>query len=321
MVFLVTMPQGRDTNTKGKSQQQQFKKGVVNQVHPKKRQAADEQRHQGAMDGTGNRCRNTQPFPIDSKIHSRRQRYFICNGVAKDSIERWFTPKGFVPLQPICYMSKKLWFYLIFFVFLLGFFYLALFWGTDLWRKKLPTLNDVKPFAFISQNGDTITHEQVAGKVYVAEFFFTTCKGICPKMNRNMANIATDFKDEPDFVILSHTVNPETDSVPTMKRYADSLKANPNKWFFLTGSKKDLYEAARRSYLLDDPNNSVQKLEEQFIHTQFFALVDKKGGVRGIYDGLEKKELEKLYQDIRLLLKETYNGPRFVNGIFQNSPN
>lgn len=218
-------------------------------------------------------------------------------------------------------MSKKFAFYLAFFGLLLLVFYLMLFWGTDLWRKKLPVINEVKEFAFVNQLGDTITNKDVEGKVNVVEFFFTTCKGICPKMNTNMIKIAEKFANEEDFVILSHSVDPERDSVGRMKVYADSLKANPKKWMFLTGTKEKLYEAARKSYNLDDLNNAGLPINEQFVHTQLFALVDKAGKVRGIYDGLNKKELAKLNDDIELLLKEQYNGPRFVNGIFQNNPN
>lgn len=219
------------------------------------------------------------------------------------------------------YMSKKLWFYFGFFLLLTGAFFLAIFWGTDLWRKKLPTMNEVKDFAFVNQLGDTITNSNVAGKVQVVEFFFTSCTGICPKMNTNMAVIANDFAAEEDFVMLSHTVDPETDSVARLKHYADSMKIDPTKWMLLTGTKEKLYEAARKSYLLDDQKNGLDPIADQFIHTQLFALVDRAGKLRGIYDGLDKKELVKLNKDIRLVLKERYDGPRFVNGIFQNNPN
>ncbi|HMO31371.1 MAG TPA: SCO family protein [Lacibacter sp.] len=218
-------------------------------------------------------------------------------------------------------MMKKLLYYAVFFVVLLGGFYLALFWGTDWWRKKLPVINDVKEFAFVSQQGDTITNRNVAGRVQVVEFFFTTCKGICPKMNTNMLVLYKEFAGEPDFLILSHTVDPGTDSVARLKQYGDSLQISPERWLLLTGTKEKLYEAARKSYLLDDQNNEQAAIEEQFIHTQLFALVDRAGGVRGIYDGLDEKELKKLRKDIRLVMTERYSGPRFVNGIFQNNPN
>jgi protein SCO1 len=217
-------------------------------------------------------------------------------------------------------MTKKGWFYIVFFVLLFTVFYMVLFWGTDMWRKKLPLLSNVKEFAFVDQNGDTVTNATVSGKVQVVEFFFTTCKGICPKMNTNMMKIAENYGDEQNFVILSHTVDPDKDTVGRMKFYADSLKINAQTWLLLTGTKEKLYEAARKSYLLDDQNDETAAIAEQFIHTQLFALVDKNGGVRGIYDGLNKEELKKLDKDIRLLLREKYNGPRFVNGIFQNNP-
>lgn len=217
-------------------------------------------------------------------------------------------------------MSKKLWFYIGFFALLLVVFYLVLFSGTDLWKKKLPVMSEVKEFAFVNQLDDTITNHEVTGKVVLVEFFFTTCKGICPKMNTNMLTIASDFANEDDFMILSHTVDPDRDTVGRLKEYADSLKINPVQWMLLTGSKAKLYEAARKSYLLDDQNTTAP-IDEQFVHTQLFALVDRAGRVRGIYDGLNKKELAKLDGDIRLILSESYSGPRFVNGIFQNSPN
>jgi protein SCO1/2 len=218
-------------------------------------------------------------------------------------------------------MRKKITRYLLFFIGLLGVFYLAIFWGTDEWKKKLPVINHVKPFSFVNQLGDTIMNNRVAGKVQVVEFFFTTCKGICPKMNNALLGISQKFKDEEDFIILSHTVDPDTDSVGRLKYFADSLKLDPKKWILLTGSKATLYEAARKSYLLDDQHDESAAIADQFIHTQLFALVDRSGRVRGIYDGLEKKELAKLEKDIRLILNEGYDGPRFVNGIFQNNPN
>lgn len=218
-------------------------------------------------------------------------------------------------------MRKKIIQYLLFFIGLLGFFYLAIFWGTDQWKKKLPVINNVQPFSFVNQLGDTIINNRVAGKVQVVEFFFTTCKGICPKMNNALSGISKKFKDEEDFIILSHTVDPDTDTVGRLKYFADSLRLDPQKWMLLTGSKESLYKSARKSYLLDDQQDESAAIADQFIHTQLFALVDRSGRVRGIYDGLEKKELSKLEKDIQLILDEGYDGPRFVNGIFQNNPN
>lgn len=201
-------------------------------------------------------------------------------------------------------MKRKPVFYLIFFAVLLAGFYLALMATSDFGKVKLPVLGTVHPFSFLRQDSVVINEHSVDGKVYLAEYFFTTCKGICPKMNRNMDAIHKEFGGEKDFLILSHTVDPETDSLPVLRKYADSIGADPSGWWFLTGSKEDLYRAARESYMLDDPENNTKNIKEQFLHTQFFALVDRKGRVRGIYDGLKKDELVQLDTDIRKLLKE-----------------
>jgi len=162
----------------------------------------------------------------------------------------------------------------------------------------------VRPFSFQRQDGQQVTEKDIKGKVYIAEFFFTTCPGICPKMNTNMKVVYEKFKDKDNFLILSHTVDPENDTVARLKVYADSLGADVKNWWFLTGSKENLYKAARESYILDDPQNNAIDIKEQFLHTQFFALVDKNGRVRGIYDGLKKSELAKLGDDIQDLLNE-----------------
>ena len=202
-------------------------------------------------------------------------------------------------------MSKKLVVYLVFFTVLLGGFYYFLFRGTDNWKVKMPTLSYVKPFHFTNQDGQTVTDSNLLNKVTVVEYFFTTCKGICPKLNTNMKDVYMMYKEEADFQILSHTCNPETDSVPVLKHYADSLKVDTKKWIFVTGRKDSLYQMARGSYLLDDPKNNVEKIEDQFIHTQFFALVDRNGKIRGkIYDGLKTVEVQHLKTDIGRLLKD-----------------
>ncbi|MDB5192929.1 MAG: SCO1/SenC family lipoprotein [Segetibacter sp.] len=136
-----------------------------------------------------------------------------------------------------------------------------------------------------------------------------------------MAKLYNEFKSEPDFQVLAHTVQPEIDSVPRLKFYADSMKIDTKKWILVTGRKDSLYKAARLSYLLDDPKNNVEKLEDQFIHTQFFALVDKAGKVRGgVYDALKAEEMNKLSADIKALLKEKAGPNGFVNSVFGNSP-
>jgi protein SCO1/2 len=201
-------------------------------------------------------------------------------------------------------MTKKAWLYLGIFGVLLAGFYIALMSTTDFGKEKLPVLNTVRPFSFQRQDSQMISEKNVTGKVYIAEYFFTTCKGICPKMNRNMKLVYEDLKKEPDFMILSHTVDPETDSVARLKRYADSIGASIQNWWFLTGTKETLYKSARESYLLDNQENSTKNIADQFIHTQFFALVDRNGQVRGIYDGLKQDEIKQLLTDTRLLLAD-----------------
>ncbi len=201
----------------------------------------------------------------------------------------------------------------------------------------------MQDFSFINQNGKTVTQNDVEGKVYVAEYFFTTCKGICPKMNANMRRVYDAYKDEQGFMILSHTCMPETDSIPVLKAYEarmltgvlktnidgsyklvnDTLQkgisANTN-WLFLTGNKVPLYKMARQSYMIDNNKpDSSQLIQDQFIHTQFFAVIDKERRLRGIYDGLQNEEVEKLITDIKALLKEKITSKRFMNG-FSNNP-
>ncbi len=201
-------------------------------------------------------------------------------------------------------MSKKAIGYLLFFGVLLGIFYGVLVYTTDFEKVKLPVLNTVQPFSFLKHDGKTVSQSDIKNRVYVAEYFFTTCKGICPKMNKNMKVIYDQFKSNNNFLVISHTVNPDTDSLPIMKHYADSLGASPENWWFVTGSKENLYKAARESYLLDDPKNSSKSISDQFLHTQFFTLVDRQGRVRGVYDGIKKEEVDQLIHDIQELINE-----------------
>ena len=218
-------------------------------------------------------------------------------------------------------MKKKIIGYSIFFVVLTAVFLLFVFWGTDNWKSKSPVLSDVKPFSFINQDGKIFSERDMQGKVCVVNYFFTTCKGICPRMNVNMHKIYDDFKNDPGFMIVSHTCDPETDSASVLKHYADSLKVDEKKWVFLTGRKDSLYQQARISYLLDDPKNNVVNINDQFLHTQFFALVDKNGNVRGqVYDGLKEEDLKQLESDIKTLLKEKADNNNPSNNIFSNNP-
>ncbi len=217
-------------------------------------------------------------------------------------------------------MSKKSIFLISFFTLLIvGFYFTLKQIIPGYGQQQFRVLNQVKPFFFTNQEGKKISQQQVEGKVYVAEYFFTSCTGICPILNDNMKTIYEKYRSEPDFMILSHTCDPDTDSVARLKAYADSLQVDHSKWVFLTGTKDSLYDAARVSYLLDDPKNNRQNISEQFLHTQFFALVDKSGRVRKkIYDGLKKNELRELEKDIAVLLKEPATSRRSVNNLFTN---
>lgn len=221
-------------------------------------------------------------------------------------------------------MKKKLLLFGAFFIMLITVFYFLLFSGTDYYKVKLPVMSYVQDFSFTGQDGNTVNEHNVDGKVYVADYFFTTCKGICPKMNANLATIFDKFKNDSDFAIVSHTSMPETDSVPLMKAYEEKMIGkNPQfaaKWYFVTGTKDSLYKMARQSYLLDNDKNNSINIKDHFIHTQFFSLVDKDRRVRGIYDGLKQDELERLQKDIEALLKEPANGGIFNHSTFSNNP-
>lgn len=209
--------------------------------------------------------------------------------------------------------------YSIFFVILAGGFLFFTFVGTDNWKSKAPVTGSVKPFQFINENGQPFTQHDMEGKVCVVNFFFTTCKGICPKMNNNIDKIYDEFKDQPDFMIVSHTSDPKRDSAAQLKHYADSMKVDTHKWVFVTGRKDSLYKAARNSYMLDDPNNNVGSINDQFLHTQFIALVDKNGNIRGqVFDGLKPDEMDMLRADIEKLLKEKSDIKPFANNTFGN---
>ena len=216
-------------------------------------------------------------------------------------------------------MRRKIIGYGIFFVALIILFLVFVFAGTDNWKAKSPTISFVKPFSFTTQDKKTFTEKDMAGKVCVVNFFFTSCKGICPEMNSNLRTIYNEFKNEPGFIIVSHTCDPETDSAARLKHYADSMKVDTKKWVFLTGRKDSLYMAARNSYLIDDPNNNVANINDQFLHSQFLALVDKSGNVRGqVYDALKPDELKMLKDNIRNLLKEKSSSSVTVGTSFAN---
>lgn len=200
---------------------------------------------------------------------------------------------------------------------------------TLLSKRKLPIYNpsDVNPelvdstvqyigrdhkiadFAFTNQNGKTITQEDYKGKIYVADFFFTTCPTICPIMTDNMVWLQKQIKDMPDVMLLSHSVTPDIDSVPVLKEYALKKGVIDLKWNMVTGDKKDIYYIARKSYLAVKTTNSSELYD--MVHTENFILVDQKGRIRGFYNGtnLDKsvegeKNMTQLFEDIKWLREQ-----------------
>lgn len=160
----------------------------------------------------------------------------------------------------------------------------------------------IPKFSFINQDGQTVTEKTLDGSVYVTDFFFTTCHSICPIMSTQMERVNTRFKDNPEVKFLSHTVDPEIDTVEQLKSYAIKHNADAKQWMFVTGDKKELYGIARTGYLLNAEEGDGGP--DDFIHTQNFALIDKDKRIRGFYDGTDSLEINQLIKDIDLLLKE-----------------
>lgn len=164
--------------------------------------------------------------------------------------------------------------------------------------KKYHTIAD---FSLINQNGETITEDDYKDRIYVADFFFTTCQTICPIMTDHMVQIQEALAQDNNVLLLSHTVTPEIDSVPQLKKYAIEKGVNDEKWNLVTGDKKEIYDLARKSYLVAKDNPYE---EFDLIHTENFVLVDKKKRIRGFYDGTDSEAIEKLLEDIQILKKE-----------------
>lgn len=177
-------------------------------------------------------------------------------------------------------------------------------------RNSLPIIGNeqnhhIAPFSFINQDGKVITNADVKGKVYVAGYFFATCKTLCPRMNSNLTAVYDAFKGNNNVLFLLHTVDPAKDTPAALKAYAKKFDANSDQWMFLTGDKRQLYDMARYSYLISAQDDTAGvKIEDDFIHDQHYVLVDGYGRIRGYYDGLLPAEMEKLITDIKTLLKE-----------------
>lgn len=168
--------------------------------------------------------------------------------------------------------------------------------------QKSNIQHTILPFSLQNQDGDVITEKRIAGKIAVVDFFFTTCGSICPRMTNEMKRVNEAFVNATDVHFLSYTVYPEVDSVATLKAYSVNKGLNTQRWDLLTGPKEEIYPLARKSYfaVIDEPS-----LEgPDFIHTENFVLVDKKGRLRGFYDGTDPQSVDVLIGDIKLLQNE-----------------
>jgi len=166
--------------------------------------------------------------------------------------------------------------------------------------KKIHT---IPAFSFTDQNGNKITEQTVQGKIYVANFFFTKCRSICPKMTRNMYLLQEAFKKDSSILFLSHSVTPQSDSVLVLQQYAIQNKVNATQWHLLTGSQKDIYALAKQQYFAGDTVGFYQSGNE-FLHTENFILIDKHRRIRGVYNGTLLVEMDRIKEDINILKKE-----------------
>ena len=180
---------------------------------------------------------------------------------------------------------------------------------TPHWLSKqanLDTLHTLSNFSLFNQNGIVVTPQTFKGKIHIANFFFTFCPGLCPRLTKSMQAIQEAFQDNPDILLASYSVTPDRDSVSVLRQYATMHKVRDNKWHLLTGDKKTIYQTARKSYFADE--NIGTKLDENdFLHTENFILVDKNLHIRGIYNGTLQLDIQQLIVDIKLLKQEETN--------------
>lgn len=162
----------------------------------------------------------------------------------------------------------------------------------------------IADFELINQNGKIISQKDYTNKIYVADFFFTTCQTICPIMTKNMHRVQAATISDDDVMLLSHTVTPEIDTVEQLKRYAEEKMVNSAKWNLVTGDKKQIYKLARQSYLAVKEGGDGGPFD--MIHTENFMLIDKERRIRGFYDGTNEEEIDRLLNDIKIL-KESYS--------------
>lgn len=172
--------------------------------------------------------------------------------------------------------------------------------------EETAELHRIPDFSLVNQLGEAVTEETFKDKIYIADFFFTTCPGICPKMTANMTVLQEAFLEEEDVLLLSHSVTPETDSVQILKRYAETKGVIDHKWHLVTGERKQIYDLGRHAYFAEE-DLGIDKTEDDFLHTENFLLIDKNRHIRGIYNGLNKTAVQQLIADVKTLQKENFN--------------
>lgn len=160
----------------------------------------------------------------------------------------------------------------------------------------------IQDFAFLNQDSVLITQDSVRGRIYVADFFFTSCRTICPIMKTQMLRVYQEFENDPQVVLLSHTIDPEYDTVGLLRGYAERLGVTSRKWHFLTGKKEDIYNLAEKSYFTTAREDALE--DQGFIHSGAFLLVDEHLRIRGQYDGTKPAEVDELIKDLRRLERE-----------------
>lgn len=186
---------------------------------------------------------------------------------------------------------------------------------TDENRQKLPIYGEkeingsdtvyhtIGDFTLVNQDSTVVTRETLQGKIYVADFFFTSCRTICPIMKTQMMRVYEAFKEDPEVAIVSHTIDPEYDTVGLLRHYANRLGVSSKTWHFLTGNKDSIYYLAQTSYFITAMEDEAEP--DGFIHSGAFLLIDKEGRIRGKYDGTKSEEVDKLIQDIEILKGES----------------
>ncbi len=170
--------------------------------------------------------------------------------------------------------------------------------------QHIKRFHKIDDFSLVNQNNEIITNETYDGKIYIADFFFTTCPGICPIMKENMITLQNEFINDDNVLLISHTVTPEIDSVSVLKKYSQEKGVIDSKWNMVTGDKKQIYNLARKSYLVAEDIESP--IQYDMIHTENFVLVDSKRRIRGFYDGTDNDVMDNLISDIKILKKEEF---------------